>query len=97
MPEYVNESPPAFLHRLQWLKDEDIGELPQDWNHLVGEHPPASPSLYHYTLGIPAFKHYADDTGSWKWHSALTNALRCAGERPSDMVKRAEERVGAIC
>ena len=95
-PDYVAEAPAKFLHRFEWLRDKDIGALPTNWNHLVGEYPPSSPSLYHYTLGVPGIKHYADDSGSWKWHVALTQALRCAGECPSEMVKRAEERVGAI-
>jgi len=96
MPDYVKDAPPSFLHRLQWLQDKDIGALPTDWNHLVGEYPPASPALHHFTLGVPGIKHYADDYGSWNWHSALVRALRCAGEKPSEMVKRAEERVGEL-
>ncbi len=96
VPDYLAHAPTAFLHRLEWLADKDIGELPQTWNHLVGEHPPGAPSLYHHTLGVPGFKHYADDTGSWKWHGALMSALRCVGETPSEMAKRAEERVGVI-
>src|SRR5437762_2236680 len=71
MPEYVAEAPVSFLHRLQWVDDKAIGALPEDWNHLVGESPPASPSLYHFTCGIPGLKHYVDDSGSWKWHEAL--------------------------
>lgn len=94
VPDYVQDCPPSFLHRLGWVADKDIGELPTDWNHLVGEYPPAGPNVYHYTLGVPGLKHYADDTGSWKWHVCLRNALECAGEIPSEMVKRAEERVG---
>jgi len=96
MPEYVNEASPSFLHRFQWLQDKDIGALPEDWNHLVGEYPPASPALSHFTLGIPGIRHYADDSGSWTWHTALLRALRCAGETPSVMVQRAEERIGEL-
>jgi len=96
MPEYVQEAKPSFLHRFEWLKDEQLGELPAWWNHLVGEYPPESPSLYHYTLGIPGIKYYADISGSWKWHSSLVRALECAGESPSVMVQRAEDRVGEL-
>ncbi len=94
MPDYVSEAPPKFLHRFEWLQDKDIGALPEQWNHLVGESAPAGPALYHFTLGIPGIAHYADDTGSWKWHLALKNALECAGEGASAMVKRAEDRIG---
>jgi len=96
MPEYVRDAPPSFLHRFEWLQDKDIGALPSDWNHLVREYPPASPALDHFTLGVPGIQHYSDDHGSWKWHSALVRALQCAGEKPSDMVKRAEERIGEL-
>lgn len=96
MPNYVAEAPPAFLHRFHWLQDKDIGALPTGWNHLVGEYPPASPALDHFTLGVPGIKHYVDDHGSWKWHSALLRSLRCAGEKGSDMVKRAEDRIGEL-
>ena len=96
MPDYVKDAPSSFLHRFEWLRDQDIGGLPSDWNHLVGENPPASPALHHFTLGVPGIEHYANDQGSWKWHSALVRALQCAGESPSEMVKRAEERVGEL-
>lgn len=95
-PENVAKAETSFLHRFSWLKDDDITSLPEDWNYLVGEYPPASPALHHFTLGAPGLKHYADDHGSWKWHGALVRALQCAGETPSEMVKRSEERVGAI-
>lgn len=87
---------PSYLHRFSWLQDKEIGALPEWWNHLVGEAPPASPALYHYTLGIPAFKHYADDFGSWKWHGALIRALQCGDDPPSTIVARAEGRVGDV-
>jgi len=53
-PEYVNTAPPADLHRLAWT--EDIGSIPLEWNHLVGEYPenPLAKML-HYTLGGPWF------------------------------------------
>ena len=94
MPEYVAAAPVSFLHRLQWVDDKAIGALPEDWNHLVGESPPASPALYHFTCGVPGLKHYADDSGFWKWHSALVRALECAGEKASEMVIRSEVRTG---
>jgi lipopolysaccharide biosynthesis glycosyltransferase len=98
-PEFVSAatpSTPSYLHRFEWLQDKDIGELSPDWNYLVVESSPASPHLYHYTLGVPGLTHYADDYGSWKWHRALMNALECAGEAPVAMVQRSMERSGAI-
>lgn len=94
IPEYVRDASPSFLHRFQWLEDTGIGALPTDWNHLRGEYPPASPALDHWTLGVPGIEHYVDEPGSWKWHGALIRALQCAGERPAEMVARAQSRVG---
>jgi lipopolysaccharide biosynthesis glycosyltransferase len=93
-PNYIASQAPSFLHRFEWLEDKQIGEIPPDWNHLVGEYPPASPSLYHYTLGIPGIKYYANDHGSWKWHAALLRGLHCAGEDPKAVVERAQAQVG---
>ncbi|MGH7745109.1 MAG: glycosyltransferase [Candidatus Dormibacteria bacterium] len=92
--EYVSTSEPRDLHRFSWLKDEQIGELPRWWNHLVGEDPPGEAALYHFTLGVPGIKHYADDYASWNWHSAYIRALACAGEYPLEMTARSANRVG---
>ena len=50
----VNTLPGRDLHRFCWLEDDEIGELPPEWNHLVGIDPDtkaARPALLHYTLG----------------------------------------------
>jgi lipopolysaccharide biosynthesis glycosyltransferase len=95
-PAFIGSSDPVSLHRFAWLEDSAIGELPQDWNHLVNEDPPGPAKLYHFTLGVPGIPHYADDTASWHWHVALQNSLKCAGENATVMVKRSEERVGEL-
>lgn len=92
--EYVSAKEPAFLHRLSWLEDKQIGDLPHDFNYLVEEDAPSAANLYHFTLGVPGIKHYRDVTSSWKWHAALMRTMQLAGENPVDVVKRAEERVG---
>lgn len=94
-PEFVSQQTPQFLHRFEWMKDEQIGELPQDWNYLVSEYPPSSASIYHYTLGVPGIRNYADHYGSWKWHSALVRAMECVGEDTVDIAVRSAARVGA--
>lgn len=73
--DFVESSTGAFLHRFQWLNDREVGELPADWNLLVGEQTHKDPSLVHYTLGIPAFKHYEDCDWSEDWLVAY-NAMR---------------------
>lgn len=51
----LNEWPGRDLHGLRWLDDDLIGELPREWNHLVGiDTPDKWPvKLAHYTLGGP--------------------------------------------
>jgi len=52
--EDVNRRPGRDLHRFYWLHDDEIGELPPEWNWLVGVQPkPKHPKIAHYTLGGP--------------------------------------------
>lgn len=91
-PEFVREAPGSLLHRFEWLRDEQIGELPIEWNSLEGESSCSDdPKLIHHTLGIPGFKHYAASKYSREWNSNLIDALNLSGENPADMVKRAKE------
>lgn len=69
-PEFVGGSPGSLLHRFQWLKDEEVGELPAEWNALAMEQDISCASLVHYTCGIPAFEHYARCDGADHWHRA---------------------------
>ena len=73
-PELVTESPGSFLHRFQWLNDDQIGELPPEWNVLVGEQDAANASLLHYTVGIPGFTHYKHCDASEHWHRSFKRA-----------------------
>ena len=70
-PEVVASSPGSFLHRFQWLADEQIGMLPPEWNCLVGEQDTAGASLLHHTLGVPGFDHYKACDGAENWHRAF--------------------------
>ena len=52
--EGVNHSRGIDLHQFSWLHDSEIGDLPPEWNWLVGVQPkPAVPRLAHFTLGGP--------------------------------------------
>lgn len=67
-PTFVERSTGSFLHRFSWLKDEEIGELPDNWNRLVMEQcVSAEDKLLHYTVGIPAFAEYADCDSAEDW------------------------------
>ena len=93
--DYVREATPTFLHRFQWLKDEEIGSIQGTWNYLVREQAPSSARNYHFTCGVPGIPTYADDHGSWKWHRSLLRSMECAGEKAEDIVYRAVSRIGA--
>jgi hypothetical protein len=58
-PEVVSVRSGSYLHQFQWTREERVGELPEVWNHLVGEYdtnPDAR--VVHFTLGTPCFEGY---------------------------------------
>jgi hypothetical protein len=60
-PEIVNRESGAYLHRMQWVDDSDIGALPVEWNWLEGwNEKPASgtPTAVHFTRGGPWFDNW---------------------------------------
>jgi hypothetical protein len=60
-PEVVNRESGAYLHRMQWTADDEIGALPVEWNWLEGwNEEPASgtPKAVHYTRGGPWFENW---------------------------------------
>ncbi|HKY87386.1 MAG TPA: glycosyltransferase [Pseudorhodoplanes sp.] len=60
-PEIVNRESGAYLHRMQWAADEDIGALPVIWNWLEGwnEKPKqGTPGAVHFTRGGPWFENW---------------------------------------
>lgn len=66
-----------YLHRFSWLEDKQIGELPKEWNHLVGEYPfNPDAKLAHYTLGLPGFEHYRRSDYAPEWTAHLKDAAR---------------------
>lgn len=67
-PAYVNSAAGLELHRFAWTEDASIGEIPLDWNWLVGEYAPsASAKIVHYTLGGPYFDDYRDCDYAAEW------------------------------
>lgn len=72
--EYVNHASGLDLHQFDWLDTpEQIGDLPSQWNHLVGYDYNQEPSLIHYTTGGPYFKEYKDCEFSDEWNSEFKN------------------------
>lgn len=69
-PEYIETA--NGLHTIDWAKEEEVGSLPSEWNHLVGYDKPRDDAcLVHYTQGIPAFK----ETESCEYASIWRDAL----------------------
>ena len=69
IPGFVQKATGAELHRFSWLEDDRIGELPPEWNHLVGVNPPNnSASIVHWTLGGPWFEEYSNAEYASKWN-----------------------------
>lgn len=55
----VNTRPGRDLHAFYWLADSEIGDLPPEWNWLVGERPrPERVKLAHFTNGGPWFPNW---------------------------------------
>lgn len=68
-PEFVQQSTGAELHRFTWIRDEQIGELPAEWNWLPDEYGPnCNADLLHYTLGAPCFHDFATTPMADDWH-----------------------------
>ncbi len=66
--EIVNTETPAYLHRFSWLQDDEIGEIPYEWNYLVGWYQDLNkPKALHYTEGGPWFSKYKDCQFSQDW------------------------------
>lgn len=67
----VNERPGRDLHAFYWLADSEIGDLPMDWNWLVGvEEQPVSPRIAHFTLGGPWLPTWVRAKHDEIWESA---------------------------
>jgi lipopolysaccharide biosynthesis glycosyltransferase len=63
------------LHGFNWLDDQFVGEIPHEWNHLVGvDAPDPDAKIVHFTLGIPSMPGYQSCEHSaewWKYRKAL--------------------------
>lgn len=80
-PAYVNSAPGLDLHRFSWIDDASIGELPLEWNWLVGEYQRASNAkIVHYTLGGPYFEAYRDCDYAAEWFAEF-ESMRHATQR----------------
>ena len=72
-PDYVNRASGLELHQFKWLESEElIGDLPLEWNWLVGEYEyKEDVKNVHYTKGGPWFEEYARCDYSQDWFKNL--------------------------
>lgn len=75
----VNEFAGQWLHAFNWLRDEEIGDLPLEWNWLSGVSAPIAkvPAGIHFTLGVPSMPGCNNSP-----HAGLWLAERGMMERP---------------
>ena len=67
-PDFIANQTGKYLHRFAWLKDDEIGELPKEWNWLATEYSNnEQANIIHYTLGTPCFKDYRNSEMSDIW------------------------------
>jgi lipopolysaccharide biosynthesis glycosyltransferase len=72
----VNSIPGRELHAFAWLEDDEIGELPADWNWLVNvQDMPDNPAVAHFTLGGPWFKDWQAQQYDDLWLAELEEFL----------------------
>lgn len=70
--EMVNTLPGRDLHAFCWLKDDEIGSLPQEWNWLAGySDPNIDPKIVHHTDGAPFMPGYENAPYADEWRKAL--------------------------
>ena len=74
-PDYVDDHAGSELHRFSWLPDKLTGDLPGEWNVLVGEQDNPNAKIAHYTLGIPEFTHYKYCDYAQQWFNTKSRML----------------------
>lgn len=67
--DMLNSLPGRDLHRFCWLNDDEIGELPQKWNHLVGVNSLTGDiNIAHFTLGGPWVDGWEPQETDYYWN-----------------------------
>lgn len=77
-PNLIDTASAMHLHRFKWCSNglDDVGELPLEWNHLVGEYAPnPAAKLVHFTRGGPWFPDFADCEYADAWRAECASAM----------------------
>jgi lipopolysaccharide biosynthesis glycosyltransferase len=76
-PQFISNQSGQYLHRFSWLNEDEIGELPKEWNWLAIEYPEnPNAKLIHYTLGTPCFNEYKDTSMADHWHRIFKKTIQ---------------------
>jgi lipopolysaccharide biosynthesis glycosyltransferase len=76
-PTFVSKQTGKYLHRFSWLEDDEIGELPIEWNWLATEYDKNEKAkLIHFTLGTPCFKDYQNSDMAEIWYDYYQNTQK---------------------
>ena len=67
----INYAEPKWLHRMEWVEDEEITGLHHRWNYLAGYYYDNDYKIIHYTDGGPWFKEYHNCPQSQKWKNLV--------------------------
>ena len=71
---YVDCATGLDLHQFNWVESrEDIGDLPEHYNYLVGHSKIEQPAIIHFTQGGPWFKGYEEVEYSKEWYDEANN------------------------
>lgn len=80
-PEYVEKASGLDLHTFAWaMHENDIGDLPAEWNHLVSvDAPNPAAKLVHFTLGMPFFHGLRECEYASEWRAERDAMMAYAG------------------
>ena len=67
--DWVNKMAGLYLHAFNWLEPDEIGEIPETWNALVGHSNVANPKAVHFTDGSPDFPGYENVAYADEWRA----------------------------
>ena len=75
--EFVETATGLELHQFKWTHEENIGELPLEWNWLVSEYDyNKNAKNVHWTLGGPYFKDYAKSDYADEWFDIYYDTIK---------------------
>ena len=75
--EYVETASGLELHQFKWTHEENVGELPLEWNWLVGEYNyNKNAKNVHWTLGGPYFEDYARSDYADEWFEIYYDTIK---------------------